>query len=95
MLTSSLMFWLLLKAATLLLAFFGIGMYFRGIWIYFRVRQWLWGPARQALRRRYRSSVIAAVLREPELLVAKRQILLAFAGLPLFALGGAAFNALH
>jgi hypothetical protein len=94
MYSNLLMLWLLLKAAMLLLAFFGLGMYLRGFWVYFGARRWLWEPAQSMVRRQYKSSVVAALLRDPGLMAAKRQVMLGLMGLPLFAIGGAVFNAL-
>ena len=86
---------LTMLAGLLLLTFLGAGLYIRGFWLYFRTVAWLRRAEQARLRRRYKSSAIAAILRDPGLSAMKRQFLLSLLGLPLFALGGALFNVLQ
>lgn len=79
-------------AVTLLLTFVGLGLYLRGFYLYFRTVHWLRQAAQAELRRRYRSSALAAAFREPELVHIKTGLILALVGLPLFAISGAVFN---
>ena len=86
--------WLAMGAA-LLFACTGAGLYLRGFWVYFRAVAWLRKPEQVELRRRYRSSALAAMFSEPGLGEAKRQILMAFVGVVVFVGGGVVFNSLR
>lgn len=83
-----------LQAVTLLLTFLGAGLYMRGFFAYYRAVRWLRAAERTDVRRRYRSSAIAALMKEPELQVRRVEFLLGMAGPVIFAAGGMGFNAL-
>lgn len=83
------------QAMTLLLTFLGAGLYFRGFYVYFRTASWLRREEQLPLRKRYKSSALAVILKEPALSPAKSQILAAAAGPILFAIGGVMFNSLQ
>jgi hypothetical protein len=86
---------LAMQAATLLLTFVGAGLYLRGFWTYFRAVRWLRADEQEDVRKRYKSSAIAALLYEPTLAMGRAQLLQGLAGPILFAVGGIAFNALR
>jgi hypothetical protein len=84
-----------LQAGSLLLTFVGAGLYLRGFYAYFKAVRWLRAGQQVDVRRRYRSSAIAALLQEPELQVRRVEFLMGLVGPILFAVGGIAFNALQ
>lgn len=83
------------QAICLLLTFIGAGLYCRGLYAYFRTLRW-WHRAEQAqIRKRYKCSAIAAILREPALSTVKSQLLMSLAGPVVFAVGGTFYNILQ
>lgn len=85
---------LLVLAVCLLGSFTGAGLYLRGFWLYFRVVRWIHQPSHAVERRRYRSSALAAIFKEPSLAEIRKGIVMGVLGLPLFAIAGISFNAI-
>ncbi len=72
----------------------GAVLYLRAFWLYFRLVRWIHDPAHVTQRRRYKSSAIAAAMKEPELAEFRHGLLWGLVGLPLFAVAGMAYNAM-
>lgn len=81
-----------IMAAALLAVFAGAGLYLRGFWVYLRAVLWLRKPDQSDLRRRYKSSALALLWREPTMAPAKWQLAMAAVGVLVFVAGGAVFN---